>query len=90
LRRPRLLLWTPAARRDLVVAQTWNERDAALLAEVMDRMAAGGWSFGRPVTGRPGVRYYPVPPLAVLYRERDDRLEVLRVLAPRRMRRLPD
>ncbi len=90
MRRPRLLTWSRAARQDLAIAAEWSKRDADLVAEVMDRMAAGGWSFGRPVEGRPGVRYYAVPPLAVLYREQPGRIRVLRVLAPRRMRRLPD
>jgi hypothetical protein len=36
------------------------------------------------------VRYYAVPPLAVLYRELPGRIRVLRVLTPRRMRRLPE
>lgn len=60
----------------------WNQRDAALVAEVMDRMVAGGWSFGHPVAGRPGVRHYAVPPLAVLYREKPGLIQVLRVVAP--------
>jgi hypothetical protein len=90
VRRPRLLSWSRTARRDLAVAVEWNKRDADLVAEVMDRMAAGGWSYGRPVGVRPGVRYYAVPPLAVLYRERPGHIRVLRVLSPRRLRRLPD
>lgn len=57
-----------------------------LVAEVMDRMAGGGWSFGRPVEGRPRVRYYAVPPLAVLYREMPGQIQVLRVVAPRTFR----
>jgi len=46
LRRPRSLSWTRLARRDLAIAAAWNARDTELVAEVMDRMAGGGWSFG--------------------------------------------
>ena len=33
----------------------------------MDRMAIGGWSLGRQ-TLTPNLRFWPVPPLAVMYR----------------------
>ncbi len=40
MRRPRLLTWSRAARQDLAIAAEWSKRDADLVAEVMDRMAA--------------------------------------------------
>jgi len=51
-------------------------------------MAEGGWSLGRP-TLDPDLRYWPVPPLGVIYRVAGDELIVAAVIDPRRLRRLP-
>ncbi len=51
-------------------------------------MAASGFSLGKP-TARPGVRYWPVPPLGVFYTVRGDELVVVQVVDVRRMLQAP-
>lgn len=52
----------------------------------MEWMAATGMSLGRQVMGT-DERYWPVPPLGVLYRVDGDTLRVVRVIDARRRRR---
>jgi hypothetical protein len=40
--------------------------------------------LGKP-TGRPGIRYWPVPPLGVFYIASDDELRVIQVVDVRRL-----
>jgi hypothetical protein len=52
-----------------------------------------GWripraSLGRP-TLNPDLRYWPVPPLGVIYRVHGDEMIVVAVVDPRRLGRLP-
>lgn len=58
---------------------------ARRLVESLERMASLGWSLGHP-TDRPGIRYWSVPPVGVLYQVRGNRLYVVRAVDPRRLR----
>jgi len=49
------------------------------VVQAMERMAASGWSLGRS-TLAPDQRYWPVPPLGVIYRVVGDELRVLAVV----------
>ena len=77
------LAWSPRSLRDLEEATEWSTGQAAAVVETMERMARIGWSLGKP-TRRPGVRYWPVPPLGVFY-EVPDELRVLQVVDARRL-----
>jgi hypothetical protein len=50
----------------------------------MERMATIGWSLGKP-RRRLGIRYWPVPPLGVFYRQVGDELRVLQVVDVHRL-----
>jgi hypothetical protein len=78
------LVWEPAALQDLEEAVTWSRIQAGAVIEAMERMATIGWSLGKP-TRRPGIRYWPVPPLGVFYRQVGDELRVLQVVDVRRL-----
>lgn len=60
--------------------------DIDRLMDSVERMAALGWSLGHG-TDEPGVRYWSVRALGVLYRVRGDQLLVREVVNPRRFRR---
>jgi hypothetical protein len=80
-----ILGWDPPALEDLADISTRSRRQASAVVEAMERMAATGFSLGKR-TNRPGIRYWPVPPLGVFYTVTDDRLQVVDV---RRLLRLP-
>lgn len=61
---------------------------ARAVVEAMERMSQRGFSLGKP-TGRPGIRYWPVPPLGVFYSVEGDELRVLQVVDVRRLRDAP-
>jgi hypothetical protein len=82
------LVWEPAALQDLEEAAAWSPMQAARVVDAMERMATIGWSLGKP-TRRPGVRYWPVPPLGVFYEPRGDELRVIQVIDPRRLLEAP-
>ena len=82
------LVWQERALSDLAARAAWSIPQAAAVVEVMERMADRGFSLGKP-TGRLGVRYWPVPPLGVLYSVVGDELRVLRVVDVRRLHKLP-
>jgi hypothetical protein len=54
----------------------------------MEWMADRRASLGRP-TLNPDLRYWPVPPLGVIYRVKGDEMIVVAVVDPRRLGRLP-
>lgn len=83
-----ILGWDPPALEDLATIRVRSRRQASAVAEAMERMAATGFSLGK-ATDRPGVRYWPVPPLGVLYTVSGERLLVLRVVDARRMIQSP-
>jgi hypothetical protein len=82
------LSWDEGALADLEAAAEWSWRQAAAVVAAMEWMAGGAWSLGRP-TLKPELRYWPVPPLGVVYRVLGDELIVVAVLDPRRVRDLP-
>jgi plasmid stabilization system protein ParE len=82
------LVWAPAALQDLEEAAAWSTRQAAAVVDAMERMATSGWSLGKP-TRRPGIRYWPVPPLGVFYRVVGEELRVLQVVDVRRLLEAP-
>ena len=61
---PLRLIWEPEALDDLATAAEWSALQVGVVVDAMERMAALGFSLGRP-TGTVGVRYWPVPPLGV-------------------------
>jgi hypothetical protein len=82
------LLWEPDALDDLARAADWSVPQARAVVQAMERMAASGWSLGRS-TLAPDQRYWPVPPLGVIYRVVGDELRVLAVVDLRRLSDLP-
>ena len=82
------LVWEEAALVDLAGTAEWSLAQAGAVVEAMERMADRGFSLGKP-TDRPGVRYWPVPPLGVYYVVGGDELRVLQVVDVRRLRRAP-
>lgn len=60
--------------------------DIGQVVDTVERVAALGWSLGHP-TDEPGVLYWPIPPLGVVYRLHGRELIVIRVVAPRAFRR---
>lgn len=80
--------WEPRALDDLAAAVAWSRHQAAAVVEAMDGMAMGGWSLGRE-TLTPNLRFWPVPPHAVIYRVEHDALVVVRVLDSLRLRERP-
>lgn len=56
----------------------------------MERMARSGWSTGRPAPRwGDGARYWPVPPLGVVYEVAGYELLVIAVVHARAARLLP-
>lgn len=87
---PLKLIWEAEALADLAAAAEWSPKQALAVYEAMNRMARIGWSLGRPTDpAHPNERYFPVPPLGVLYEVRGPALHVIRVLDVRRLRELP-
>jgi ParE toxin of type II toxin-antitoxin system, parDE len=82
------LSWEEGALEDLEAAATWSARQARAVVDAMEWMADGRWSLGRQ-TIDPDLRYWPVPPLGVVYRVIGDELIVAAVIDARRLRRLP-
>jgi len=81
-------VWEEGALAELEVAAGWSVRQAAPVVWAMQRMADTGLCLGR--ASADGLyRYWPVPPLGVLYRLSGDDLIVVAVLDSRRVRRLP-
>jgi hypothetical protein len=82
------LHWEDAALADLEAAANWSPAQASAVVDAMERMAQLGFSLGKP-TDTPGVRYWPVPPLGVLYGVAGDELRVLQVVDQRQRRDPP-
>lgn len=82
------LVWAEGALDDLERAAEWSWRQAAAVVSAMEWMADRGASLGRP-TLHPDLRYWPVPPLGVIYRVRGDELIVVTIVDPRRTVELP-
>jgi hypothetical protein len=82
------LLWEDSALVDLEAAADWSARQAGAVVDAMERMAQLGFSLGKPAD-RPGVRYWPVPPLGVFYVVVGDELRVIQVVDVRGLRESP-
>jgi len=82
------LVWEEAALTDLAKAAEWSLPQARAVVEAMERMADRGFSLGK-ATHRPGVRYWPVPPLGVFYAIAGGDLRVLQVVDVRRLLQIP-
>ena len=82
------VIWEPAALDDLERSAT--ARQAQRVLDVMERMSRIGWSLGRatPMFGAQ-FRYFPAPPLGVVYDLWGAELRVVRVVDVRRLRRSP-
>ena len=79
--------WTDTALQDLERCAT--ARQATNVA-AMERMARWGWSTGRPAPGwGDGARYWPVPPLGVVYEVAGYGLLLVAVVHGRAARVLP-
>lgn len=76
--------WSEAVP-DLEDATNWAPAAVVRVFDTVEQMADLGWSLGHP-TDRPGVRYWSVPPLGVLYEVRGDELRILQIVDPRRLR----
>ena len=88
--RPRLkVVLSPAARRDLHERRQWSEYQAQRVVDQMTQMAAEGWNLGRASVAYPGFRWWPVPPLGVLYRVAGTELRVARVFHAAQLQELP-
>jgi plasmid stabilization system protein ParE len=84
------LIWEDEALDDLAAAAEWSRLQAGHVVDAMESMAEIGWSLGRRSRLFPErFRYWPVPPLAVLYELQGTELRVLRVFDARRLRELP-
>jgi len=80
--------WSAQALADLQCAAEWSLGQAEAVVNAMEWMAETGFSLGRPIHGT-AERYWPVPPLGVVYRvEGRHLLRVLRVV-DNRQRRAP-
>jgi hypothetical protein len=79
------LVWDKAALEDLANIAQWSQPTARRVVEAMEHMAELGWSLGHP-TDRPGVRYWPVRPLGVLYKVMGAELHVIEVIDVRQLR----
>jgi plasmid stabilization system protein ParE len=82
------LIWEPDALRDLGTAAEWSAPQASAVVDAMERMADRGFSLERPLAGT-SLRYWPVPPLAVVYRIISNQLHVEAVVDMRRLRERP-
>jgi plasmid stabilization system protein ParE len=78
------LVWERPALDDLAEAAAWSPRQAQAVVREMERMCARGWSLGHPTED--GLRYWPVPPLAVFYELVGYELHVVGVRDARRFR----
>jgi hypothetical protein len=78
--------WSARALVDLECAAEWSRGQAEAVVNAMEWMAETGFSLGRPIPGT-AERYWPVPPLGVIYRvEGGQLLRVLRVVDNRQRR----
>ena len=82
------LVWEPEALGDLAAAADWSAPQATAAVDAIERMADRGFSLGRQLAGS-ALRYWPVPPLAVVYRITGNELHVEAVVDMRRLRELP-
>ena len=82
------LVWEEPALADLAAAAEWSIPQARAVVEAIERMADRGFSLGKP-TDRPGVRYWPVPPLGIFYVVEGDELRVIQVVDVRRLLSAP-
>lgn len=79
--------WSARALYDLECAADWSRGQAEAVVNAMEWMAETGFSLGRSVPGTED-RYWPVPPLGVVYRVEGRHLvRVLRVVDSRQRRR---
>ena len=75
------------AHHDLEYAADWSRGQAEAVVNAMEWMAETGFSLGRPIPGT-NERYWPVPPLGVIYHVEGRHLvRVLRVVDSRQRRR---
>jgi transposase len=77
------LLWTEHVLSDLANAAGWSRVQAEAVVNAMTWMAETGFSLGRRIR-QSGERYWPVPPLGVVYRVQGDTMIVLEVIDARR------
>jgi hypothetical protein len=78
--------WSVRALDDLQCAAEWSRGQAEAVVNAMEWMAETGFSLGRPIPGTT-ERYWPVPPLGVIYWvEGRHLLRVLRVVDSRQRR----
>jgi len=78
--------WSAKALDDLHCAAEWSPGQAEAVVNAMEWMAETGFSLGRSIPGT-DERYWPVPPLGVIYRvEGRYLLRALRVVDSRRRR----
>ena len=82
------LVWDEPALADLAAAAEWSIPQAQAVVAAMEGMAERGFSLGK-ATSTPGVRYWPVPPLGVLYAVAGGELRVLQIVDARRMTNAP-
>ncbi|MDQ6771749.1 MAG: type II toxin-antitoxin system RelE/ParE family toxin, partial [Candidatus Dormibacteraeota bacterium] len=84
------LVWDDSALDDLAECALWSVPQARRVVDAMDRMARIGWSLGRtsPLFG-PEFRYWPVPPLGIVYELRGEELHIVRVVDVRRLQSPP-
>lgn len=81
--------WDEEAEADLQEAAARSLRQAARVVDEVDRLCRIGWSLGHPWSEDPTSMYWPVPPLALIYKVVGDRLYILRVVDARRLRQVP-
>lgn len=78
--------WSARALHDLECAADWSRGQAEAVVNAMEWMADTGFSLGRSIPGT-DERYWPIPPLGVIYRiEGRRRLRVIRVIDTRQRR----
>jgi hypothetical protein len=78
--------WSDRALHDLECAADWSLGQAEAVVNAMEWMAETGFSLGRPIPGTE-ERFWPVPPLGVIYQLEGRRaLRILRVIDGRRRR----
>ena len=87
-RRPRELLWEPAALDVLEQLAEYMPAAARDALEAMERMASTGFNYGRLT--RKGILWYlPTPKLGLFYVDDGRTLIVVDVVDARRLRDLP-
>jgi hypothetical protein len=78
------LVWTEGSLGELEVAAAWSLQEAARVVVAMERMSETGFDLGRP-TDDGGYRYWPVPPLGVVYWSNGEELTIISVVDVRRL-----